>query len=94
MSLSEKQISYCLHLIKCASDLEEDIQDWYDQQAQHNALYQNENANYKDAIIADKIKESDHSMISELISDLKIIAFEEDYSQDLVDSILERLERL
>jgi len=92
--LSDKQISLCLHLIKSACYVEDSIQDWYDDQATHNGQYQDGMCNYKDQIIVDKIKDADHYLITGLITDLKKIAYEEDYDEEFVDSVLNRLEKL
>ncbi len=94
--LSEKQISCLGNLLReiAEYDTNEEIKEWYESQPENNTLYPDENATYRNQILTDKIKNADYYLVSNLIGDLKKVVYEEEYTQEFVENIIEKLNLL
>jgi hypothetical protein len=93
--MTEKQINKLLHSLTIIGKGDYDIKEiekWYQEQPTHNTIYSNKEANYKDQIIRDKIKNADYWLVSSLIGDLdKIIYVSGEYD---IDTIMDKINKL
>jgi hypothetical protein len=93
--LSDKQINKLFHsltIIGRGCYGIEEIEKWYQEQPTHNTIHSNKEADYKDQIIRNKIKNADYWLVSSLIGELdKIIYVAGEYD---INEIMDKIYKL
>lgn len=90
--ITDKQISCLAHYIEIMGGYQDDLSEWYEAQPTHNTIHSNPEANYRNQIIQDRIKNSDYNLVSGLIGDLEKVVY---MSGEVdIDNLIDRLNNL